>query len=227
MLKESGLRILKIGGSVITRKEGYEEVNERAIEEICYAIAENHRNLILIHGAGSFGHPQVKRFGLNSPIAIAKIHNACVRLNEFFCRKLIDHGVPAVGLHPMSCSYELIPRMLEKSLLPVLHGDVNSDFRIVSGDEIAVFLSNLFNATRLGFATNVDGVFVKGRIVEKFSRDMTPDSIGEEDATGKMRGKLEKIFSLKAKCRVFIFKGDGEKVKRFLQNDDVGTEVIV
>ncbi|MFN3383654.1 MAG: isopentenyl phosphate kinase [Archaeoglobaceae archaeon] len=227
MPKESGLRILKIGGSVITRKEGYEEVNERAIEEICSVIAENHRNLILIHGAGSFGHPQVKKFGLKNPIAIAKIHNACVRLNEFFCRKLIDHGIPAVGLHPMSCSYELIPRMLEKSLLPVLHGDVNSDFRVISGDEIAVSLANLFNATRLGFATNVDGIFVSGRIIEKFSRDMTADSIGEDDATGKMRGKLEKIFSLKVKCRVFIFRGDGEKVKKFLQGEEVGTEVIV
>lgn len=227
MRKASGLRILKIGGSVITRKEGYEEINEDAIEEICSVIAEDHCNLILIHGAGSFGHPHVKRFGLSDAISIAKIHNACVRLNEFFCRKLIEYGIPAIGVHPMSCSYELIPKILEKGFVPVLHGDTSSEFKVVSGDEVAVFLANAFNADRLGFATNVEGVIVNGKIVKKFTRDMVADQIGENDATGKMRGKLEKIFSLKTKCRVFIFKGERENIKKFLSGEEVGTEVVL
>lgn len=226
MPKESGLRILKIGGSVITRKEGYEELNEKAIEEICSAIAENYCNLILIHGAGSFGHPHVVKFGLKDAISIAKIHNACVRLNEFFCRKLIEHNVPAIGVHPMSSSYELIPKILEKGFVPVLHGDVTSDFKVVSGDEIAVLLANNFSAELLGFATNVEGVFVNGKVVEKFTRGMKPDSIGGEDVTGKMRGKLERVFSLKTKCRVFIFRGDRESIRKFLSGEEVGTEVI-
>ncbi|MEM3896259.1 MAG: isopentenyl phosphate kinase [Archaeoglobaceae archaeon] len=227
MRKVSGLRILKIGGSVITRKEGYEEINEQAIEEVCSTIAENHHNLILIHGAGSFGHPHVKKFGLKDAISIAKIHNACVRLNELFCRKLIEFGVPAVGMHPMSSSYELIPKMLERNLVPVLHGDVTSEFRVVSGDEIAVNIANVFGADRLGFATNVDGVFVNGKVVGKFTKEMTADSIGESDATGRMRGKLQKIFSLRTKCRVFIFKGEREKIKKFLFGEEVGTEVVL
>lgn len=227
MLKGLELKILKIGGSVITRKEGYEEINESAIEEVCSAIAKNYNNLILIHGAGSFGHPHVKKFCLSNAIAVAKIHNACVRLNEIFCRRLIEYGVPAVGVHPMSCSYELIPRMLEKGLLPVLHGDVTPEFRVLSGDEIAVHLAELFNATRVGFATNVDGVFVNGKVVEKFRREMVADSIDGEDITGKMRGKLEKIFSLRRNCRVFIFKGEREKIRRFLLGNEVGTEVVL
>lgn len=221
------MRILKIGGSVITRKEHYEEINENAIKEVCSAIAENYKDLILIHGAGSFGHPHVKKFGLNDAIAIARIHNACVRLNEYFCRKLIEYEIPAVGVHPLSSSYEIVGKLLEKGFVPVLHGDVTSDFKVVSGDEIAINLANLFNATHVGFATNVNGVFVNGKVVERFRRNMIADTIGEDDVTGKMRGKLEKIFTLEKKCRVFIFRGEGENIKKFLSGKDVGTEVIL
>uniref|UniRef100_A0A7J2TJJ2 Isopentenyl phosphate kinase n=1 Tax=Archaeoglobus fulgidus TaxID=2234 RepID=A0A7J2TJJ2_ARCFL len=220
------MKILKIGGSVITKKDGFEELNEAAVEEICSAISENYSNLILIHGAGSFGHPHVRIFGLETPISIARIHDSCVRLNLAFCRKLLDKNVPAVGLHPMSCDFEKIGKLLEKGFVPVLHGDVSLD-GIISGDSIAVRLAEAFGAERVGFATNVDGIFVNGRVVEKFYPWMKPDMLGDDDATGKMRGKLERIFSMKKKCRVFVFRGNGENVKKFLEGKEVGTEVIL
>ncbi|MEM4473078.1 MAG: isopentenyl phosphate kinase [Archaeoglobaceae archaeon] len=221
------MRILKIGGSVITRKESFEELNEKAIEEICSVISSDYSNLILIHGAGSFGHPHVKLYGLGNPVSIARVHNACVRLNEFFCRRLIEHGVPAIGFHPMSCDFEKIGELVEKGFLPVLHGDVTSDGRIISGDEIAVKMAEEFKAKLIGFATNVEGIFVNGKIADKIYRDTIPDSLGEEDATGKMKGKLEKIFSLRHRCRVFVFKGEGENVKKFLEGKEIGTEVVL
>ncbi|MCS7119350.1 MAG: isopentenyl phosphate kinase [Archaeoglobaceae archaeon] len=221
------MRILKVGGSVITKKEIFEELNEDAIEEVCSAISKSYSDLILIHGAGSFGHPHVKLFGLESTLSIAKIHNACVRLNEFFCRRLIDHSVPAIGLHPMSCDFKKIEKILKKGFLPVIHGDVNYDFKVVSGDDLAVKLAERFKAESLGFATNVEGVFVNGIIVNKLHREMSPDAIGEEDATGKMKGKIGKIFSMRHKCRVFVFKGNGENIKKFLEGKEVGTEVIL
>jgi len=118
------LRILKIGGSVITDKENFEKLNERALEEIASAIAENWKNLVLVHGAGSFGHPHVRKYGLDNSLSIAKIHNACVRLNEVFCRKLLEFGVPAVGLSPMTSDFSKVAELLERKFLPVLHGDV-------------------------------------------------------------------------------------------------------
>jgi len=222
-----GLRILKIGGSVITKKEGFEDLNEEAIEEISSAIAENYKDLILVHGAGSFGHPHVKKYGLKNPISIAKIHDACIRLNEEFCKKLLEFNVPAVGLDPMTSDFLKIAELLRKGFLPVLHGDVNLDFGITSGDDLVVEFAEKFRTERIGFATNVDGVIVGGKVVGKFFRGMEADKIGERDATGKMHGKLEKILSMKHKCRVFIFRGSGENVKKFLRGEEVGTEVIL
>lgn len=222
----SGLRILKIGGSVITQKENFETFNERAIEEISSAIAENYQDLILVHGAGSFGHPHVKKYGLRDPISIAKIHDACIRLNEKFCRKLIEFNVPAVGVDPMTSDFLIVVELLKKGFLPVLHGDVNLKFGITSGDELVVEFAEKFRAERIGFATNVDGVIVDGKVVKKFTREMKADIIGESDATGKMMGKIEKIFTMKHKCRVFIFMGSRENVKKFLKGEEVGTEVM-
>lgn len=221
------MRILKIGGSVITEKENFETFNEVALEEVSLAIAENYKNLILVHGAGSFGHPHVKKFGLNNPLSIAKIHDACIRLNERFCKKLIEFNVPAVGLHPMTCDLSKVSELLKKGFLPVLHGDVNLEFGITSGDDLVVELAEKFRAERIGFATNVDGIIVEGKTVKKFTREMKADRIGEEDATGKMSRKIEKVLGMKHRCRVFIFKGSGENVKKFLKSEEVGTEVIL
>lgn len=221
------MRILKIGGSVITIKENFEVINEKAIEEISLAIAENYENLILIHGAGSFGHPHVKKFGLSDPVSIARIHDACVRLNEIFCKKLIEHKVPVVGMHPMTCDFTKISELLKKGFLPVLHGDVNLNFRITSGDDLVVELAEKFKAERIGFATNVEGIIVGGKVVKRFTRDMKADNIGENDATGKMSRKIERVFGMKHRCRVFIFMGSGENVRKFLSGEEIGTEVIL
>lgn len=225
--RELGLRILKVGGSVITMKENFEVINEKAMEEISLAIAENYRNLILVHGAGSFGHPHVKKFGLGDPISIARIHEACVRLNEIFCKMLIELNVPAVGMHPMTCDFSKISELLKRGFLPVLHGDVNLNFGITSGDDIVVELAERFKAERIGFATNVEGVIVGGKVVKRFTRNMKADQIGENDATGKMSRKIKRVFDMKHRCRVFIFMGSGENVKKFLNGEEIGTEVIL
>ncbi|MEM1578270.1 MAG: isopentenyl phosphate kinase [Archaeoglobaceae archaeon] len=221
------MKVLKIGGSIITKKDGFEEINYAAMDEICSAISKNYKELILIHGAGSFGHPHVKKYGLESNLAIAKIHNACVRLNEVFCRRLIDFGVPALGLHPMSCDFSKVALLLERGFLPVIHGDVNAEFQIISGDDLAVEFAEKFKASSLGFATNVPGVFVNGAVVKKFYRNMKPDAIGSGDATGEMGGKIRKVLSMKHRCKVFIFEGSGENIRKFLENKEIGTEVVL
>lgn len=221
------MRILKIGGSVLTQKDKFEAFNEIAIEEISSAIAEDYKNLILVHGAGSFGHPHVKKFGLSDPVSIAKIHEACVRLNEKFCKKLIEFNVPAIGMHPMTCDFSKISELLKNGFLPVLHGDVNLKFEITSGDDLVVELAEKFKAERIGFATNVEGIIAGGRVVKKFTREMRADQFGEDDATGKMKRKIERVFSMRHRSRVFIFMGSRENVKKFLSGEEVGTEVIL
>lgn len=48
-------RIVKIGGASITDKSQYEHVNLSNIDFIVDLFKNNYKNLILIHGAGSFG----------------------------------------------------------------------------------------------------------------------------------------------------------------------------
>jgi len=55
------LKIIKIGGSLITDKKAFEVVREEMIEKIAEQIFGE---VIIVHGVGSFGHPHVKRYGL-------------------------------------------------------------------------------------------------------------------------------------------------------------------
>jgi isopentenyl phosphate kinase len=121
--------------------------------------------------------------------------------------------------------------------LPVLHGDVilntvSGEFEVLSGDEVVTFLCEKLPVSRVGFATDVEGIFVEGKIVRKFDRSLLEKierNGGENlksDVTGEMTGKLSKIFKMKASCRVYIFKGDYENVAKFLRGEGVGTEII-
>jgi len=70
-LSEAKPTILKIGGSVITDKNGElaaktEDIN-RIAEEIKRADAEN---LVVVHGGGSFGHPTAKKYGIKDKVLI-------------------------------------------------------------------------------------------------------------------------------------------------------------
>ena len=61
--------ILKIGGSIITHKEkGLPKVNLLNVRKITNQLAGLNKKFILIHGAGSFGHPIVKRTGIHKGI---------------------------------------------------------------------------------------------------------------------------------------------------------------
>lgn len=231
---ERKLKILKLGGAIVTDKSvgAFEKFREDKIFELCEAISEKYGDLILVHGAGSFGHPHVQMFGLKDPLAISKIHSACLKLNYRICDELVKRGVPALPIHPLEgLDFAFIRKALSIGFLPVLHGDVKIEekgFRVISGDEIAVKLAKELKVQYLGFATDVDGVYVDGRVVEIFDRSMI-ESVGSSnakaDVTGGMRKKLEMVFELD-ETKVFIFKGTAENVRKFLNLQRVGTMVV-
>ena len=238
------VRILKIGGSVITDKgpEAFERLRVKAVDEVCRAIAENWKNLIIVHGAGSFGHPHVRRFGL-SGVGASKVHLACLKLNQYFSSRLTDLGVAVLPIHPfnfyvrrekLECNLELVRRGLNSGFLPVLHGDVifGKEVEVLSGDDIVIHLSEYVKPTRIGFATDVEGIMVNGEVVSRFSREelemMKSETRDDRvDVTGGMVEKVQKIFELKQKSEVFVFRGNYDNIKKFLEGEKVGTEVIL
>ncbi len=50
------VRVLKIGGSILTDKIGEKGALPEEIERVAREVASRPRDLVLVHGAGSFGH---------------------------------------------------------------------------------------------------------------------------------------------------------------------------
>jgi len=98
----SEVTILKIGGSVLTDKSREGKLNRKEVARIAREIASGDvKSLILIHGAGSFGHPIAKKFGLDVPggqnyAGATLTHEMVKELNRAVVQKLIENGIVAI-----------------------------------------------------------------------------------------------------------------------------------
>ncbi len=247
------LIILKIGGSVITDKDSVSVAKKDEIDRISQEIASFKKEvkmpLILVHGAGSFGHPQAMEHmskGFNANGAYLT-HTSVKALNSMVVESLNKAGLNALPVHPMSsCLLEngnivefqtsQIKLMLERDIVPVLHGDVVMDrvlgAAVLSGDRIVPYLAAVTSASGIGAGSNVDGVLDnKGEVIKKITPrsfiDMKKDIMGAKalDVTGGMFGKVSELVELSKKgisSRVFNA-AKKNTVSKFLYGEDVGT----
>jgi len=248
------LIILKIGGSVITEKGSISRAREAEIERISHEIAafrsDSDSHLILVHGAGSFGHPQALKYRLSEGFDAegAYLTHASVNvLNSKVVEALNNAGAHALPVHPLSsCLLEngmlidfqlgQIKVMLERGIIPVLHGDVVMDrtkgASVLSGDRIIPYLALSLNASKIGAGSDVDGVLdEKETVIRKITpfgfMDMKKNikGSGSPDVTGGMLGKVSELLELAGKgvsSRIFNASRKG-MVSRFLYGEDVGT----
>jgi len=173
--------VLKIGGSVITDKNGElaarTEVINRLAEEIAKA---NAKNLIIVHGGGSFGHPTAQKYGIKEglkdeaqKVGFAETHHVMTVLNGLVMDALVWHEIPAVSITPSSCMLtengriKIFDETLSKMLLkmgftPVLYGDATIDaklgFTVLSGDQIVAHLARKLGASKIVLGVDVDGL---------------------------------------------------------------------
>jgi isopentenyl phosphate kinase len=175
------LIVLKLGGSVITKKERPMTPDMESIRRLAEEVAEaKTQGLIVVHGGGSFGHTVAKQYsiaeGLTSrdqTIGFSRTHQAMVELNRLVINALLDNSVPSVSVTPSSFvimeggrialfSFDVVRLLVELEMIPVLYGDAALDrergFSILSGDQIASFLAAGLGASRLVFGVDVDGV---------------------------------------------------------------------
>jgi isopentenyl phosphate kinase len=177
--------IVKLGGSVITRKREVEKLRPKVLARLAREVAEvRDRRIVLLHGAGSFGHPGAKQFGLARPpnegirakerrrgaaIVAAEVR----RLHLAVVRELVRAGAsPAsvpMATHARNRAGELVEldpapvkAALEAGFLPVSFGDVVPDeawgSSILSADTIAVALVPALGAERVVFVSDVEGI---------------------------------------------------------------------
>ncbi len=214
--------VLKLGGSVLTDKAGDCAIRSDRIRACAAEIARRPgHQVVLVHGAGSCGHPQARRHRLDRGIppgdlaGIAETHAAVARLNGEVVEALRSAGREAVGIHPLGHCIAEGGRLLDPDwrpvglltaigVTPVLHGDVVTDTvrgaSIVSGDQIVASLARALSPALVGLATDVPGVLGKdGSVIARIATGRAEGIAGgsvNTDVTGGMKGKLAELLAL-------------------------------
>jgi isopentenyl phosphate kinase len=181
--------LLKLGGSVITDKTrpftARPAVIERLAAEIKRALEERGDDLQLIigHGAGSFGHEVAAKYETHrgatrsdSWLGFAEVAAAAAELNNIVMTALRQAGVPAMKFQPSASTrtrgeqlmyFETFPlkEVLQHGLVPVVYGDVSVDanqgMSIVSTEKLFDNLARELSPDRIILCGQVDGVYVQ------------------------------------------------------------------
>lgn len=187
MLLSKKLYIIKIGGSVATIKSSQKQrVRRTLLRQVCTEIQkvlahDPSLQLIIIHGAGSFGHTLAHRYDLNKGTNAHKEGKKGVVLTRAAIQTLttevlhiaLEVGLPAITLHTGSFftrskgallyNKNIVTHLLNENYIPLLYGDMICDdvlgMSICSGDTIAAELTRVLSAEKLFFASDVDGIF--------------------------------------------------------------------
>jgi isopentenyl phosphate kinase len=175
--------ILKFGGSLITdKKSETPKADHNALGKISNILKDKNRKLIIVHGAGSYGHPIAKKYkiaeGLNDSQeqkeAIEETRNQVYELNQLLCKSLQEAGIrteSVIPSHSMQTKgarkIENFPvdefeRALKKGKVPVTFGDVTEDLvqgiNILSGDVIMMELARIYKPSLAVFVMDYPGV---------------------------------------------------------------------
>ncbi|MFB6302871.1 MAG: isopentenyl phosphate kinase [Haloferacaceae archaeon] len=241
--------VLKLGGSLITEKDSPETLDDRALGAAADAVARvaGTEDLVLVHGAGSFGHHHADAHGatvttgVRDAGAVMDIHGAMTTLNRFVLSRLHERDVDALPVHPLSAGardaagaltlpLDQVRTMLAEGFLPVLHGDgvahAGEGVTILSGDEVVVRLARDLDADRVGTCSTVPGVLDEsGTVIDRIERFAdVADALGGSDATdvtGGMAGKVRALLDLDAPAHVFGL----DDLDAFLGGEDAGTRI--
>ncbi len=206
--------MVKLGGAVITDKSKPEHFLRAPTKRLMQELARADVPLVLLHGAGSFGHPQVqehaigngvmtdaKRDGVSRTMAsVMQLHVEVLSLaaEAGLCPVSVPLHMDVVSDHGEleGLPVERILRLLEEGFTPVLHGTLARDpevgWRVVSADELMAALVEDLQPRLAVFVTDVDGVLdEEGGLIASVS---TAEGIAQEssgtDVTGAMHGKV-------------------------------------
>ncbi|MGP6208001.1 isopentenyl phosphate kinase [Cuniculiplasma sp. SKW3] len=242
------MKIIKIGGSLITDKGEYRKFNEKNAREMIKEISKD--QFILVHGGGSFGHIASKKYGLPGKISKETIFGSCVvkndmaLLNNHVVSIMMDEGIPAIGFSPFNLwngekfDYSPVKKAFKSGIVPVLYGDAFIDhetIKIESGDDIMVDLADIFKPEYAIFLSDVDGVFdddPKKNKNSKLIRQFNGESIKFQGVENDVTGGMLKKFNSMIKCRqmgVKTYLINGKYPQRIMdieKGNFIGTEFI-
>ncbi|NUM35454.1 MAG: isopentenyl phosphate kinase family protein [Candidatus Brocadiae bacterium] len=178
--------LIKLGGSVITYKDAYPpranlSCIQRLAQEIRDVWQEGKINLMVVHGAGCFGHIPAHQYRMtqeswheNKRQGAVKIRQFMHDLNQSVVGELVNSGLPAIPFQPSaSCLMEnkklltfpvdIISKYMALGIIPVAYGDIALDTKtgidILSGDQIVAYIARTVHFDRIVMGSDVDGVF--------------------------------------------------------------------
>ena len=176
MVNKKPVIIIKLGGSILTDKNIPYSMRNEVINSLISQISENYQTsnppkLIIIHGAGSFGHPIANSFsiqnGLNQNIpnqilGLTKTHQSVKKLNTKIIDSLLNRDIPVLSLTTSSVFFQeksalkftginQIESILELGIIPILFGDIllhdSKNFSIISGDRVIYEICKSFTSS--------------------------------------------------------------------------------
>jgi len=180
--------VVKMGGAFLTEKGKVHclrpENVERAAADIAGAFEAN-LSMMLVHGAGSFGHFEAKKYKLNKGLfssdsaqGMVLCRAAVSILHQNVLAKLLERKLPVISVSPngiVASSNGVISkrqfkpmvatlrRIVQNGMIPLVHGDIIFDdergCHILSGDVIVEHLAAIFGAQRAVFWSDIDGVY--------------------------------------------------------------------
>lgn len=233
--------LLKLGGSTVTRKDEMKAFDAETSRRLAREAA-GIDDLVIVHGAGSYGHilahKHALHLGLKDPgqlRAVAEVQRDVRELNLLLMNDLIEAGVNAVSV-PASLvatysrgsliAFDPSPfrAFLDLSLTPVTFGDVVMDEEwgaaICSGDDLMLELARALKPERAVFAVDVDGIFTRkggeATMVEELRSDADLDPREDDkvvDVTGGMHRKAEVMLAM-AKVGVDAYAVNGREPGR-------------
>jgi isopentenyl phosphate kinase len=173
--------LVKLGGSVLTDKARLRTPRPAAIRRLGQELASVGQPLLIVHGAGSYGHILARKHKLDegdsSPAkraAAARVHADVRTLDTLVVDAIIRAGLSGIPIAPSAVlalddgrvsTLDLTPFLEFSSMgfTPVTFGDVVRDvrkgFSICSGDLLMLELARAFRPDRAVFAADVDGLF--------------------------------------------------------------------
>ncbi len=195
------MHLVKLGGSVLTDKARLRTARPAAIRRLAGELASVAQPLLIVHGAGSYGHILASRYRLNAGgsssakrTAAARVQADVRALNHLVIDALNRVGFASVPIPPAAVlslddgrvsTIDLTPFLEFSSMgfTPVTFGDVVRDLRrgfsVCSGDLMMAELARAFRPKRAVFAADVDGLFTADPKRRKHARLL--DVVGPKD----------------------------------------------
>lgn len=179
--------LVKFGGSIITDKKVPYKARPDVIRRLVRELKKmKNTYIVLSHGSGSFAHTSAEKYGgkkgYKSKWGVAKVARDAMEINRIVMDILIEEGLPAVSVRPMSMMisengkikknlFEIIELIINQGLIPVIYGDVIIDKKwkttIYSGEKTLsevgrYLLKRKFSVNKIIQVGKTNGVYDEG-----------------------------------------------------------------